>query len=147
MQRLLKSTISLTAISFFLFNSINASYAQATRWVRIITIRIPEEKTQGIFYVDRASIKTIRNFRYYWFSIVYTNPIQLNEGGKKFSIGQVLSYMSINCNNKNDYQIHRIEVLNQSNKKITSLDFEQENVPFLPTQETKLTGNYVCSRK
>lgn len=147
MQGLLKSTIGLTAISFLLLHSINASYAQATRWVRVITMRLPAEKTQGIYYVDGSSIKTIRNFRYYWISLVYTNPVQVNEGGRKFSVGQILAYTSINCNDKNDYQIHRIEVLNQSNKKITSLNFDRENTSFLPTEGTRMTGNYVCSRK
>lgn len=147
MQGLLKSTLGLMTISFLLVNGINASYAQATRWVRVITMRLPAEKTQGVYSVDEASIKSIRNFRYYWMSLVYANPVQVNEGGRKFSVGQILAYTSINCNDKNDYKIHRLEVLNQSNRKITSLNLDRENTSFLPTQGTRMTGNYVCSRK
>ncbi|HEY9675454.1 MAG TPA: surface-adhesin E family protein [Waterburya sp.] len=146
MRKLIGSTLGLTAIFLGLLNSSQSLAIPSGRWVRIITLSLYPNGTKGTYYVERNSIKKINNFRYYWAGLVYNKPFKVKNQGKTFSIGQIFAYTSIDCTNKSDYQMHRIEVFDPNNKKITSLDFNREN-GYLPAQGTTLTGNYVCSRK
>ena len=146
MRKLIGSTLALTAIFLGLPNGFQALATPSGRWVRIITLSLAPKGTKGTYYVERSSIKKINNFRYFWIGLVYNKPFKVSDQGKTYSIGQVFAYTSIDCKNKSDYQLHRVEVFDSKNRKLTSLDFNRENA-YLPAQGTTLTGNYVCSRK
>lgn len=146
MQKLLGATIGLTTSLCFLLNSINVLAAPPARWVRVATLSVERNGLQGAYFVDTTSIKTVRNFRYYWLSLLYTNPLRVNNRGKNFLVSKLVSYVSIDCNNKSDYQIHRIAAFDNNNRRIITLDFNNESV-VIPAQGTKLSGNFACSRR
>ena len=145
MQKLLGATIGLTTSLCFFLNSINVLAAPPARWVRIATLRVERNGLQGVYFVDTTSLKVVRNFRYYWLSLVYTKPLRVNNRGKTFLVSKLVAYVSIDCNNKSDYQVHRMSAFDNNNRRIITLDFNNESV-VIPAQGTKLSGNYVCSR-
>jgi hypothetical protein len=146
MQKLLGTTIGLTTSLCFLLNSINVLATPPARWVRIATLSVERNGLQGAYFVDTTSIKTVRNFRYYWLSLVYNKPFRVNERGKNFLLRKVVAYVSIDCNNKSDYQIHRIAAFDNKDSRVITLDFNNESV-LVPAEGTKLSGNYACSRR
>jgi hypothetical protein len=146
MQRKLSSTIGLTTIFLLLLSSVYILAAPSVRWVRVITLNLYPDGTKGIYSVDNSSIKSRGNFRYYWFGLVYTKPVRVNEQGKNLSISTIVAYASINCSNKDNFQVYEVNVYDQNNKIITTQQFKN-GTTYLPAQGTKLTGTYVCSRK
>ncbi|HEY9729527.1 MAG TPA: surface-adhesin E family protein [Chroococcales cyanobacterium] len=146
MQKLLGATIGLTTSLCFFLNSINVLAAPPARWVRIATLRVEQNGLQGVYFVDSTSIKVVRSFRYYWLSLVYTKPLRVSNQGKNFLVSKLVAYVSIDCNNKSDYQVHRMSAFDNNNRRIITLDFNNESV-VIPAQGTKLSGNYVCSRR
>lgn len=146
MKRIFGSTINLTATFLFFLSSIYALAATPERWVRIITLRVERDGTQGVYYVDKNSIESRGSFRYYWLALAYSKPLNVTDQGKKFSITKLVAYTAVDCSNKNNYQIYRINVYGSNDTKITSLDFKEGELYF-PAQGTAKTRDYVCLRK
>lgn len=146
MQKFLGAALGLTTSLCFFLNSSNLLAAPPARWVRIATLRVERNGLQGVYFVDSTSIKIVQNFRYYWLSLVYNRPLRVSERGKSFFISKIVAYVSIDCNNKSDYQIHRAAAFDNNNRRILTVNFNEEST-IIPGQGTKLSGNYACSRK
>jgi len=146
MKGIFGSTIGLTATALFSLSSIYALAATPERWVRIITLRLEGEGTQGVYYVDQNSIESRGGFRYYWLALAYSKPVNVNDRGKKFTISKLVAYTAVDCSNKSNYQVYKINVYGPNDQKVTSLDFK-EGASYFPAQGTAKTRDYVCLRK
>ncbi|HEY9635563.1 MAG TPA: surface-adhesin E family protein [Coleofasciculaceae cyanobacterium] len=146
MKIFLGSTISLTALFSFFLISLNSSAAPLEQWVRITTLKIDSKGNQGMYFVDKSSIETRGNRRSYWAGLIYTQPIKVKDKGRTLSVNKLVAFISINCRNKSDYQFYKVGVFAPNDKLLQTIDFKR-GVLSLPAQGTKVTGNYVCSRK
>jgi hypothetical protein len=115
------------------------------RWVRLVS------DNNAALYIDAASIRGRRGYRYYWQQIVFSQPQVSNArlGGPRVQVQGYMLYSSVDCRTRN-VRFRRALAFDRKGKVIVEVNMDNygplQSMRRTPSPD-RFAADYACRRR